>query len=247
MSSPPQAVALTPFVATAAAWGLNLSAQQIAQFTIYAEELQQWNRRINLTAVTDTEAIGLRHFLDALACVLHWQDATGAAPESLLDIGSGAGFPGLPLKLWHPDLQLTLVESVGKKAAFLEHLIRMLGLVGVTVLSERIEQIGHMPEHRDHYTIVTARAVAELRVLAEYGLPLLRMGGRLLAPKGAEPEAEMTAAAPALAVLGGTLAPLVPLELPQVGRRSLVIVHKTAATPERYPRAVGVPVRRPLR
>lgn len=228
---------------TAATWGLPLTVTQLDQFATYTNELQRWNERINLTAITEPKAISVRHFLDSLYCALFW----GEMPDSLIDIGSGAGFPGVPLKLLRPELRLTLVESVGKKAAFLEHLVGGLGLEGVTVLAQRAEEVGRDPQHRAEYAVVTARAVADLRVLAEYCLPLLRVGGRFLAPKGADVSAEVAAMAQALQILGGELLAIEPVTLPGVEPRSLVVCMKVAPTPPEYPRAVGLPARRPLK
>ncbi|HWQ15852.1 MAG TPA: 16S rRNA (guanine(527)-N(7))-methyltransferase RsmG [Roseiflexaceae bacterium] len=227
---------------TAAAWGLALSPQQLDQFARYAAELRAWNKRTNLTAITDERGIVTRHFLDSLRLALSWGDA----PHSLVDVGAGAGFPGLPLKILRPGLRLTLVESVGKKAAFLEHIVAALGLREVEVLAARAEELGRDPRHREGYDVAAARAVAELRVLAEYLLPLCRVGGRMLAPKGAEVDDEVRRAERALAALGGRLLAVEPVALPETEPRTLVVVEKVAPTPAAYPRAVGVPARRPL-
>jgi 16S rRNA (guanine527-N7)-methyltransferase len=227
---------------TAASWGMHLSAAQLAQFATYAAELQHWNQHINLTAITDPTQITLRHFLDSLVCACFWGDT----PRSLVDIGSGAGFPGIPLKLAYCHLHLTLIESVGKKATFLQHIVDTLGLQDVSIVQARAEAVGHDPQQRERYDIATARAVSGLRVLAEYALPLLPVGGRLLAPKGASVEAELQEAAPALARLGGRVQASEPVHLPTLEARTLVVIIKTAATPAAYPRAVGVPARRPL-
>jgi len=227
---------------TAAAWGLPLDPNQLRQFARYTDELLAWNAHINLTAITDRQAIYVRHFLDSLALARFW----GPPPATLVDIGTGAGFPGVPLKILHPPLAVTLIESVGKKAAFLKHLIAILGLEQVRVVTGRAETFGHDPGERERYDLATARAVADLRVLAEYALPLLRVGGRLLAPKGAGAEREIEGARRAVALLGGTIEPVVPIELPGVEPRSLVVARKVAPTAPRYPRAVGIPARRPL-
>lgn len=229
-------------IRTTAAWGLSLTPAQISQFAAYAAELRAWNERINLTAITDEREIVTRHFLDSLRLALSWGDS----PESLVDIGSGAGFPGLPLKILRPQLRLTLVESVGKKAAFLKHLSSLLGLDEVVVLTARAEQVGRDPQHREQYDVATARAVAELRVLAEYCLPLCRVGGRALAPKGAQIDDEVQRAQRAVELLGGRIAAVEPVELPGVEPRTLVVLEKIAPTPPAYPRAVSVPARRPL-
>ncbi len=228
---------------TAANWNISLSNAQIQQFVRYAAEVRQWNERVNLTAITDPEAFVVRHVLDSLRCSCSW----GKTPHALIDVGSGAGFPGVPLKIAFPALRLTLVESVRKKADFLEHLVGACGLDGVTVVQARAEQVGHDPQHRERYDVATARAVADLRVLAEYCLPLVRVGGYFLAPKGAEIDAEVAAAHQAVTTLGGYLLAVEPVALPGVARpRTLVVIGKTAPSPPGYPRRVGVPARRPL-
>lgn len=227
---------------TAAAWGLTLSPAQLEQFDSYAAELRRWNEQINLTAIADTPGIVTRHFLDSLRCATSWGDA----PGSLVDIGAGAGFPGLPLKILRPELQLTLVESIAKKAAFLRHIVDTLGLTNVEVIVARAEAVGRDPAQRERYAVAVARAVAELRVLAEYCLPLCRVGGRFLAPKGARIEEELQAALPAIAQLGGRLVAIEPVALPELEPRTLVIVEKISPTPPQYPRAAGVPAKRPL-
>ncbi|MEF3273433.1 MAG: 16S rRNA (guanine(527)-N(7))-methyltransferase RsmG [Chloroflexus sp.] len=227
---------------TAAAWGLSLSDHQLDQFRRYLDELLAWNDRFNLTAVRDRATMIRRHLLDSLWLVRNWQQL----PANLLDIGSGAGFPGLPIKIVYPTLPITLVEATGKKAEFLRFMIDCLKLSNVRVLNERIEAVGRNPAEREQYEVVTARAVAELRVLVEYALPLLRIGGRLLAPKGRDPEAEIAAASRALRLLGGELIDCQPVHIPGEETRSLVIIGKVAPTPDRFPRRIGIPAHRPL-
>jgi 16S rRNA (guanine527-N7)-methyltransferase len=227
---------------SAAGWGLLLDRRQLDQFATYAGELQRWNERINLTAIASEQEIVTRHFLDSLRCALSW----GAAPRSLVDIGSGAGFPGVPLKILCPELRLTLIESIEKKAAFLRHMVTRLGLNEVTIIVGRAEIAGQETAHREQYDVATARAVAELRVLAEYCLPFCRVGGRFLAPKGARIEREVQDAQAAITALGGRLAAVEQVELPDVEQRALVIIEKIAPTPSEYPRGVGVPAKRPL-
>jgi len=227
---------------TAAAWGLTLSPAQLDQFDTYATELRRWNERVNLTAITDETGIVTRHFLDSLRCAQSW----GSAPQRMVDIGAGAGFPGLPLKILRPALQLTLVESIAKKAVFLRHIVDTLGLTNVEIIVARAEDAGRDPAQRERYDVAVARAVAELRVLAEYCLPLCRIGGRFLAPKGARIEDEVQAALPAITQLGGRLVAIEPVELPELAPRTLVIIEKIAHTPPQYPRAPGTPAKQPL-
>jgi 16S rRNA (guanine527-N7)-methyltransferase len=167
--------------------------------------------------------------------------------ERVIDIGTGAGFPGLPLKIVSPNMHLTLVESVGKKTDFCRHIVQQLGLEGVQVVQERAETVGHTPAHRQQYDWALARAVAVLPVLAEYLLPLVRIGGAMLAMKGESAPAEAHNAEHALRVLGGRLSKLIPVTLPGVVEEHyLVVVNKVAATPDMYPRRVGLPAKRPL-
>ncbi len=227
----------------AGSWGLHLDQRQIEQFARYSAELRAWNTRVNLTAITDEREIVIRHFLDSLRCALSW----GEHPSRLIDVGSGAGFPALPLKILAPELHVTLVESVGKKAAFLRHIIATLDLRDVAVVTARAEVVGRDLHHREQYDVVTARAVAELAILAEYCLPLCAIGGRVLAPKGNDVDDEVARARVAIARLGGQLLSVEPVDIPGVEPRTLVVIAKIAPTPAAYPRAVGVPVKRPLR
>lgn len=224
--------------------GEELSQEQAAAFERYAVELLEWNQRFNLTAVTEREAIFTRHFLDSLSC---WLGLRQTQPTSLIDIGSGAGLPGLPLKLWQPNLQLTLLESITKKASFLEHIVQVLGLQGVRVLAQRAEEAGQDPTHREAYDCAVARAVAPLPVLAEYLLPFVRVGGHMLAQKARGAAAEVEAAQRAFAQLGGELEELMPVNVPSLDEeRWLVLVRKVAPTPAEFPRRPGRPSKRPL-
>lgn len=228
----------------AAAFGLALTPPQLAQFARYEELLLAWNEQLNLTAIRDPAGIRLRHFLDSLTCATVTGDLSG---QRLIDVGSGAGFPGLPLKLLYPSLHLVLVESVGKKARFLKAVVADLALTGVAVLAERAELLGQQPAHREQYDWVVARSVAELRILVEYLLPLCRVGGQVLAQKGTSAAAEAAQAAPAIATLGGNTPHLTPVQLP--GRDQphyLLTIPKIHPTPAGYPRHPGLPAKRPL-
>jgi 16S rRNA (guanine527-N7)-methyltransferase len=229
---------------------LELTAKQLTTFDRYRSELQAWNQRINLTAIDDTEGILVRHFLDSLSCMLAFrQPETGrpAAGTRLIDVGAGAGFPGVPLKIVCPNIQLTLVEATAKKAQFLEHLREQLALNGITIINARAEELGHDAAHRERYDWAMARAVAEMPVLAEYLLPLVRVGGYCLAQKGEKAAAEATAAESAINLLGGRLARLLPVELRGLAEtRFLVLVKKVAPTPAKYPRRPGMPGKRPI-
>jgi 16S rRNA (guanine527-N7)-methyltransferase len=162
-------------------FNVHLTGRQVIALTTYERELVEWNQKFNLTAIRDAAGIRTKHFLDSFSCVLAWK---ANPPASLIDIGSGAGFPGIPLKIIYPNTRLTLVESVGKKAMFCQHVVSLLGLEGVNVIHSRAEEIGQMRDHREKYEWALARAVANMRVLAEYLLPLVQLGGTMLAQKG---------------------------------------------------------------
>lgn len=225
---------------------LDLTPAQMAAFQTYADELRRWNEQFNLTAITDPQGIQVKHFLDSLSLL---RVLPAAGPRlSLIDVGTGAGFPGLPLKIVWPALQLTLVEATGKKAKFCEHIAATLRLTGVKVVHARAEEIGQQRQHRERYDWAVARAVAEMPVLAEYLLPLVKRGGHVLAQKGKDAPAETYAAAPAIQKLGGELEVIREVELPGVVEpRYLVVLKKTAATPAQYPRRPGQPSKEPLK
>ena len=224
--------------------GLRLSRTQLSALSLYERELVDWNMRFNLTAIRDPHEIHIKHFLDSLTCLLALRDS---GSDRLVDVGTGAGFPGIPLKIIYPKMQVTLVESVGKKAEFCRHVVNILELRGVEVVQERAEALGQNPAYRERYDWAVARAVAILPVLAEYLLPLVRVGGGMLAMKGESGPAEAHSAERALRVLGGHLRQLLPVTLPGVAEeRYLVVIDKVAATPPAYPRKVGIPAKRPL-
>jgi 16S rRNA (guanine527-N7)-methyltransferase len=224
--------------------GIRLTSTQLAALAQYERELLDWNTRINLTAVRDAETIRVKHFLDSMTCLLAMRDTPG---DLVIDVGTGAGFPGLPLKIACPTMRLTLVESVRKKSNFCRHVVETLGLEGVDVVSERVETLGHMPAYRERYDWAIGRAVAVMQVLAEYLLPLVKVGGRMLAMKGESGPAEAQAAEHAIRVLGGHLRQLLPVALPGVAEEHfLVVVDKVAATPQGYPRRAGAPAKKPL-
>ncbi|MGD8403985.1 MAG: 16S rRNA (guanine(527)-N(7))-methyltransferase RsmG [Anaerolineales bacterium] len=225
-------------------FNVHLTGRQVIALTTYERELIEWNQKFNLTAIRDVAGIRTKHFLDSFSCVLAWK---ANPPTNVIDIGTGAGFPGIPLKIIYPNTKVTLVESVGKKAMFCQHITSLLGLEGVEVVNSRAEDMGQSREHRESYDWGIARAVANLRVLSEYLLPLIQVGGKMLAQKGESGPAEVHSAENAIKLLGGEVRQLVPVMLPGVvEERHLVVVDKIATTPPGYPRKPGVPAKKPL-
>jgi 16S rRNA (guanine527-N7)-methyltransferase len=231
--------------ARAAGIGVQLSSAQVAVCERYANELIDRNTTVNLTAITELEAVAMKHFLDSFtACAVRgW---TGR--ERVVDVGSGAGFPGLALRIAMPSLKLTCIESVGKKSRFLEETSALLGLNDVEVRNERAETLAHSADRRAAYDVGTARAVGTLAACAEYLLPFLRIGGDVIVWKG-KVDAELAAARKALASVGGELAAIV--STLQLGvadvlpGHNLVVMRKVRASPDRYPRASAEARRRP--
>lgn len=224
--------------------GLHLNSRQVKAFQVYEKELLSWNEKYNLTAIREPEAIRTKHFLDSLTVLPEMIDPP---VERLVDVGTGAGFPGIPLRIVLPDLRLTLVESVGKKADFCRHIVEVLKLDNVEVLTTRAEDLGQQPQYRERFDWAVARAVSAMPVLVEYLLPLVRVGGAVLAQKGENAHAEVQSADKAIRLLGGTLRRVSRVTLPGVAdERFLVVLEKKAATPPQYPRRAGIPVKKPL-
>ncbi len=225
-------------------FNVHLTGRQVKALIIYERELTEWNKKFNLTAIRDVTGIRTKHFLDSFSCVLSWK---ANPPTNMIDIGTGAGFPGIPLKIIFPNTKITLVESVGKKAMFCQHVVSLLELEGVEVIKSRAEELGKMNKHREKYDWGVARAVANMRVLAEYLLPLIQVGGMMLAQKGETGPSEVNAAENAIKLLGGEVRQLLPVTLPGVvEERHLVLIDKVAATPLGYPRRPGIPAKKPL-
>lgn len=227
-------------------FGAPLTEQQIAAFQTYRDELLAWNaNRANLTAITNPDEVESRLFLESLWCTAALPSKSGAR---LIDIGSGGGFPGLPLAIAYPELHVTLLEATRKKVDFLQHVIGLLGIRNCHAIHGRAEDIGHDSKHREAYDAATARALAPLPALVELCLPFLKVGGVLIAPKGADAGHEVDAASNALSTLGGEAQGIIMPEpdSPISADHRLVVIRKVAPTPDTYPRRNGVPTRRPL-
>ncbi|HEX5141257.1 MAG TPA: 16S rRNA (guanine(527)-N(7))-methyltransferase RsmG [Dehalococcoidia bacterium] len=226
---------------------LNLDADQVRQLTAYRDLLASSALKFNLTSLRDPEQIERRHIIESIAFgeLLNRHDLLDGRPR-VIDIGTGAGLPGIPLKIAWPDIELVLLESVGKKCRFLEEAVRSLGFGGVEVVEGRAEEAGHEPRYRESFDLVIARAVAPLPVLLEYSLPLLRVGGHLAATKGSAAISEIDASEAALGMLGGRLIDNAPFNPPGGMRQTVVVVEKIAPTPDAYPRRSGMPSKRPI-
>jgi 16S rRNA (guanine527-N7)-methyltransferase len=237
-------------IAGARRLGFELSDRQVQQFQVYFETLVDWNSRMNLTAITDLEGVQVRHFLDSLTVgAALVEELRGEPPRGfrLADIGTGAGFPGVPLKILWPQVGLTLADSIGKKTTFLKALCDVLGLEGVEVHTARAEEMGQDRQHRQRYNTVTARAVASLPVLCEYCLPVVKVGGCFLAPKKGDISQELEEAKKASLVLGGGSPRIHPFTLlGEEEERVVVAIKKARATPVGYPRRVGMAKSNPL-
>lgn len=224
--------------------GIPLSERQLDQFEMYYRLLVEWNEKMNLTGITEREAVYEKHFYDSLTVSLA-TDLKGA--NSLADIGSGAGFPGIPLKIAFPHLQVTIVDSLAKRIRFLEEVAAQLQLDGVTCVHGRAEDIARLPEHRDRYAVATARAVARLAGLNELCLPFVRPGGSFVAMKGSDLTDELEEGRFSLQKLNAQLEEVKRLELPiERSERHLIALRKNGPTPKAYPRKAGIPLKTPL-
>jgi len=228
--------------------GLELTSSQAKQFELYYQELLEWNKRINLTSITDYEEVQIKHFLDSTTVILALAREEMNKPDlSIIDIGTGAGFPGLPLKILLAQSRLVLLDSTAKKAAFLRHISQKLKLSNVEIVTGRAEEIAHLPLYRQQFDLVVSRAVASLPTVVELALPFCQIGGKFVAQKKGEISQEITKAGKAINVLGGRLNQVKEIELGEFSdERYLVIIDKICPTPEKYPRRPGIPKRRPI-
>jgi 16S rRNA (guanine527-N7)-methyltransferase len=228
--------------------GIEFTARQVKQFELYYQELIEWNKKINLTAITDYSSVQVKHFLDSLTITLALPEKEMERPDcNIVDIGTGAGFPGVPFKILFPQPRLVLIEPTTKKTAFLHHIIRKLELENVEVLNSRAEEAAHLPLYREQFALVLSRAVALLPTLVELTLPFCQIGGRFIAQKKGEIDPEINRAKEAVAVLGGKLDRVEKIELDEfTDARYLVIIEKKYPTPSKYPRRPGLPGRRPI-
>jgi len=224
--------------------GLELDSGQLEQFDIYYRELVGWNKRVNLTAITDYEEVQLKHFLDSLTVTLAWQQAMNNA---VIDVGTGAGMPGIPLKIAFPDIKLVLLEATAKKADFLYYIKHKLELDDVEIVVGRAEAVAHEVQYRERFDLVLSRAVAPLPTLVELVLPFCVLGGIFIAQKKGAIDKEISQASKAIGLLGGNLREAKRIDLAEFAdERWLVVIDKVLPTSTQYPRRPGIPAKRPL-
>ncbi|WP_312040121.1 16S rRNA (guanine(527)-N(7))-methyltransferase RsmG [Macrococcoides bohemicum] len=233
----------TQFVQKLQEKGFTITEKQQKQFAIYYETLVEWNKLMNLTAVTEKEEVYLKHFFDSITPSFYY-DFTKV--QSICDVGAGAGFPSIPLKIMFPHLEVTIVDSLNKRINFLNHLSVEVGLTNVRFIHDRAETFGK-GEYRESFDVVTARAVARLSVLSELCLPLVKKGGHFIALKGAQGEIEVEEGLFAISILGGEVIHNHPLTLPEEdSMRYILDIEKKRQTPKKYPRKPGTPNKEPL-
>jgi len=226
------------------ALGITLTEKQIEQFLIYYEMLVEWNEFMNLTAITEYDEVMKKHFIDSISLIKAY-DVTKSA--SVIDVGTGAGFPGLALKIAYPNLQVTLLDSLNKRIQFLNEVISKLGLEGVETIHGRAEDFAKPGKLREKYDLCVSRAVANLSTLSEYCLPFVKVGGQFISYKSEKITEEMSAAGNAIRLLGGKVVNQVEFQLPDSDiYRNLFIIEKTKQTPKKYPRKAGLPGKEPL-
>lgn len=225
-------------------YGLNLTEAQLNAFNKYYELLVEWNQKINLTAITEPKDVAIKHMIDSLSCYKPELFKNGT---TLIDVGTGAGFPGLPLKIFFPSLKLTLLDSLNKRVKFLQLVVDTLELKDVNVIHARSEEAARQKIYREKFDLATARAVARLPIICEYCLPFVKLGGCFIALKGRQYEEEIAESTKALKVLGGTLSEAIPVKLPELeDKRAVLYIKKMKKTPAVYPRKAGTPEKNPI-
>jgi 16S rRNA (guanine527-N7)-methyltransferase len=228
--------------------GITLDRKQVRQFEEYYRVLLDWNQRVNLTAITGYEEVQIRHFLDSLTIFTVLPFSQPHAKLNILDVGTGAGLPGIPLKIAAPEIELTLVEATNKKTEFLNYVVSILDLKNVKIITGRAEELAHGVEYRSTYNVVVSRAVASLAALVELTLPFCPTGGIVIAPKKGNIRKEVEDSLEAIDTLGGSLREVRLVELEDlIDDRYLVIIDKVSPTPDKYPRRPGIPEKRPLK
>ena len=222
---------------------IHFSVEQTEQFFEYMNLLIEWNEKMNLTAITDPDEVILKHFIDSITILKEIEDNS-----KLVDVGTGAGFPGIPLSIMNPTLKITLVDSLNKRLVFLQEVVNKLGLKNIEIVHARAEEFGQNKKYREKFDLSTSRAVANLATLSEYLIPLVKVGGKVISMKAAEAQDEIDDAKKAIDVLGGTIEEIKEFNLPQsdIGR-TVIIIRKNRQTLSKYPRKPGTPSKEPIK
>lgn len=232
----------TKFINDLKAIGIELSEEQLEQFITYYEMLIEKNKVMNLTAITDFDEVLEKHFEDSLSLI---QAVDLEKSQTVIDLGTGAGFPGIPLKIAFPNLQITLADSLNKRILFLDDVIRELGLTGIDTVHGRAEDLAKNSDYREKFDLCVSRAVANLSTLSEYCLPFVKIGGKFISYKAGECDEEVAASKSSVFLLGGKISDIKKFELGESGR-AFVIIDKVSGTPKKYPRKAGTPSKDPL-
>ena len=224
-------------------WNINFSVEQLEQFFVYMKLLIEWNEKMNLTAIIDPEEIILKHFIDSITILKEIKN-----DSKIVDVGTGAGFPGIPISIMNPTLKITLVDSLNKRLIFLQEVINQLNLKNVEIVHARAEEFGQNKKYRESFDISTSRAVANLSTLSEYLIPLVKIGGKTISMKASGAQEEISDAQKAIEVLGGTIEKVEEFNLPQsdIGR-TIITIKKDKQTPNKYPRKPGTPSKEPIK
>ena len=223
--------------------GVRFLVEQTEQFFEYMNLLIEWNEKMNLTAITDPEEIILKHFIDSITIIKDIEDGS-----KVVDVGTGAGFPGIPVSIMNPTLKITLVDSLNKRLIFLQEVVNKLNLKNIEIVHARAEEFGQNKKYRENFDISTSRAVANLSTLSEYLIPLVKVGGKVISMKASDAQAEIEDAQKAIEVLGGRIEKIDEFNLPQsdIGR-TVVVIKKEKQTPNKYPRKPGTPSKEPIK
>ena len=222
---------------------LNVNDEVLNKFWVYMTNLLEWNEKINLTAITDEDDIILKHFIDSLTILEYIPEKS-----NVIDVGTGAGFPGIPLKIVREDINMTLMDSLNKRITFLNEIINKLGLKKINAIHSRAEELAKMPEHREKYDIAVSRAVANLSTLSEYMIPFVKVRGKCICMKGSNIEEELKTAKNAIKELGGEIEKVINFKLPDSdNERNIIIIKKVRNTKSKYPRKAGMPSKEPLK
>lgn len=222
---------------------LNVNDEVLNKFWVYMTNLLEWNEKINLTAITDEDDMILKHFIDSLTILEYIPEKS-----NVIDVGTGAGFPGIPLKIVREDINMTLMDSLNKRITFLNEIINKLGLKKINAIHSRAEELAKIAEHREKYDIAVSRAVANLSTLSEYMLPFVKVGGKCICMKGSNIEEELKTAKNAIKELGGEIEKVINFKLPDSdNERNIIIIKKVRNTKSKYPRKAGMPSKEPLK